>query len=170
VAPAPAYEAIERVRQILIAWVRIFVQKRLCSHNPTIQTVAALERLFLDESALNGMRFLGRPKAFQSDDVLPGQERDRQLARPHRHVVDKNRAGATLPKTATKPGIVQAEIVSQDVQKRTIRIDIHGVRLAIYVEGCLAHIRLADFYDFESFADRISIPGSSRRTDPASWF
>ena len=49
-----------------------------------------LASMFIEESLLQGMRFLGRPETFDGDDVLAGCRSDRQLARSHCAVVHQH--------------------------------------------------------------------------------
>ena len=59
---------------------------------------------------------------------------DGDAARPDRFPVHDDGAGATLGKSAAKPGAVEFQVVSQDVEQRRGGIGFDGVRFAIHVQ------------------------------------
>ena len=55
--------------------------------------------------------------------------------------VDDHRARPALAESAAKPRTLQAEIVAQDIEQRSRRVDIHGVRAAVHLQCDVAHAR-----------------------------
>ena len=60
--------------------------------------------------------------------ISPLTVRGRRDARPNRDAVDDDGAGAALAESAAEPRALQAEIVAEDVEQRSGRIDVHRVR------------------------------------------
>src|SRR5579883_1719134 len=70
------------------------------------------------------MRPLDRAEALDRDDVGIGHLTDRPYARPRRHAIDQDGAGAALLETAAEFCAVELEIVAQDVKQRGVRCGV----------------------------------------------
>ena len=112
---------------------------------------------------------LASPSSVVISRLDGGRRRD---ARPDRRAIDDHGARPALAKSATKPRTLQAEIVAQDIEQRSRRVDIHGVRLAVHLQCDVAHrlhvsIRLGrcTAWSRESRSGVLEIKGSEiRRT------
>src|SRR5206468_12616370 len=60
-------------------------------------------------------------------------------ARPRRRAIDDHCARPALAKSATKPRTLQAEIIAQDIEQRSRRVDIQGVRSPVHLQFNVAH-------------------------------
>ena len=79
---------------------------------------------------------LASPSSVVISPLTAGRRRD---ARPNRRAVDDHRARPALAKSATKPRTLQAEIIAQDIEQRSRRVDIQGVRAAVHLQCYVAH-------------------------------
>src|SRR5215470_661226 len=93
-----------------------------------------LRRLLLDESGLQRVELLKRPKTFERDDLGLRKRTDRHGAGARRSAVDEHRAGAALTEPAAEFGSVELKIVAQHVEQRRVQIGCHAVHRAVHLE------------------------------------
>ena len=79
---------------------------------------------------------LASPSSVVISPFHGGRRRD---ARPGRRAVDDHCARPALAKSAAKPRTLQAEIIAQDIEQRSRRVDIHGVGSAVHLQCYVAH-------------------------------
>ena len=104
--------------------MRIFIQQSFCGEHPTVEAVAALKSLLVDEGGLERMRLFWSAQTFQREDIFADSARDREQAGARRAIIHQDGAGATLPEAAAEAGIILRQIVSQNVEKR-VYSDLH---------------------------------------------
>jgi hypothetical protein len=92
------------------------------------------------------MRIFRRAQSLECHNLLSDCARYRELARPHRGVVDQDSARSALSQTATEARVIQVETVSQDIQQWTRQIDIHRMSLTIHSELQVAHDDLSAIF------------------------
>src|SRR6185369_1469222 len=131
VGAAAALEPRERIAQLRVARLWIFLQDRSGGHDPAVDTVAALRHLFLDVGGLQRVGLLGCAEALDGSDALPARRGHRQHARAHRLAVQVHGAGAALRQTAAEMRVVEAEIVAQRVKQRHLGLGVHRNALAV---------------------------------------
>src|SRR5262249_44828897 len=78
--------------------------------------------------------------AFERGD-LASDTRGRSDARPCRHSIDDHCACSALTESATKSRTLKSKIVAQDVEQRSRRIDVQGVRFTVHLQCDVAHYR-----------------------------
>ena len=137
VRAAAALQPGQRVADLGVGRLLLVAQERGRGHDPAVDAVAALRHLFLDVSGLQRMRLVRRAEAGERDDLAVADRRDRRDAGADRLAVEMHGAGAALGEPAAEMRIVQAEIVAQRVEQRHVLVRLHGVHLAVDVEGKL---------------------------------
>jgi hypothetical protein len=151
VAAAAANQAFKRGAHLFVGGMGIFVEQGFGREHPSIQAVTALEGLFGDEGFLYGVGIAFGGEPFEGDDLFSGYGGNGQHARAHRAVIDEDGAGAALAEAASEAGIIQGQIVAQDVQQRAIGFDVDGVRLTIYFQRYVVHENLeAQMWEIDS--------------------
>src|SRR6185503_19997207 len=100
---------------------------------------AALRRLFLNERLLNRMWTIDRAESFERRDLSSRNRAGRGHARADRSAARQHGACAALAEAAAKLRPAETKIVAEDIQKRSRRIDINRVALAIDGESNRAH-------------------------------
>ena len=106
-------------------------RKQLSSlDNHSIETVAALESLLIDQGLLDRVQFRSLRKlllrcvpgrdAFESRDRLSGYHGHRRNAGSRLHAIDQNGARATLSQPAAKSRALKIEVVGEDIKKGRI--------------------------------------------------
>ena len=138
----------------------MLVEKGFRTQNPAIHAIPALRRLFGDEGGLHDMGMLGSSDAFEGDDVFAHGARQRQHAGAGGDVINEHRAGAALAESTAEAGIVQSEVIAQNVEKGTLGVHIgKKVGLAIYFQ-CGLHLSPLvlhfDRVDLRVFPDHVA--------------
>src|SRR5262249_40443851 len=108
--------------------------------------VAALGSLLLDEGPLHRPGVLGGTETLEGRDLPALEQHDGGYAGQRRCAVNQHCARAALAETATELRGIKLQIVSQDVEQRSIRVRAHVVRAAIDLQlnhesGSLPHAR-----------------------------
>ena len=98
-----------------------------------------MRRLFVDERLLDRVRLLDRSQPVQRDDVGAGYGSDRRYTGAERLTLHDDGAGAALPEPAAEFRPPLAEVVTEDVEQRRGRVDVHHVGLTIDRESQRAH-------------------------------
>ena len=80
----------------------------------------------------SGMELLDRAEALDRGDLALRRGRRRRHARARGPTVDQDRAGPALGQPAAVLRAVQLEIVAQDVEERSVRLDRDGLRCAVH--------------------------------------
>ncbi len=109
-------------------------------HDHAVGAITALRGLLGDESGLDRIRFIRRPKTFQSGNSAARDLFYRSQTRAHGLAFHQHRACAALPQPATELCAMQRQRVAQNVKKRLVRIPgIDGNRAAVDAELVLRH-------------------------------
>src|SRR5258708_1405856 len=132
--PAAAEIAAQSESDLGLARVRVTVKNRFGHRDHAGNAVAALRRLLLDESGLQRVGLLKRPKTFERDDLGLRKRTDRHGAGARRSAVDEHRAGAALTEPAAEFGSVELKIVAQHVEQRRVQVGCHAVHCAVHLE------------------------------------
>jgi hypothetical protein len=112
--------------------VRVSVKQRLCGHDHSVDTVAALRRLLGDESLLQWMQLVDGTEPFERDHRGIAHARQWQHAGTDRLGADDRGARAALRKAAPEFRSVEAEIVAQNVKQRRLAVGRDGVFGGVY--------------------------------------
>src|SRR5437660_10797115 len=81
-------------------------------------------------------------QAFDRDDFLPGNDRERLAAGFLRFAVDEDHAAAALFEATTEFGSHQTEMVAQNIEQRGLFVRGYADRLAIHLQTDWLHRRL----------------------------
>jgi hypothetical protein len=101
------------------------------------RAVAALEGTFGQKRFLDGVQTLSCGQAFNREDGLLFNLRDRRYAGRNGFSIGKNRAGAALPLAAAIFRSSQMKVFAQDIQERTLGIGNDASFLAVNGERYL---------------------------------
>jgi len=136
---AAAQRARHRLADFRIGGLRVAVEEDLRGQDLPVLTEAALRDLLVDPGLLDRMEHavLGQP--FERGDLGALHGGRGPDTRSNRLAFDDHGACAALTESATEAWPSQAEIVAEDVEQRSRRIDIHGVRLPVHLQGDGAH-------------------------------
>lgn len=121
----------ESSANLLVGGLGILFQQGDGGHNQAGRTVAALDRLFIDEGLLYRMQTVQCPKPLQGDDFAAGDFTHRDATGRQRLPVDQDLAGAALFHPAGQFGGLQAHVIAQYVDQRRVRIDAQRMRLPV---------------------------------------
>src|SRR5215510_7658772 len=88
VRAAAALEARQRLAELGVGRLGVFLEHGRGGHDPAVDAIAALRHLLLDVRLLERVRLLRRAEAADRGDGLPGRDRYRHDARAHRLAVD----------------------------------------------------------------------------------
>src|SRR5712691_12469701 len=125
-----------------IGRIRIPVQQHLGRHDLPVLAETALRHLLVNPGPLYGVQLPSLGQSFERGDLaLDGGTR--RNARPNGSAVHDHGACPALTKSAAKPRALQFEIVAQDIEQRSRRVDIHGMRPPVYLQGDVAHSPLS---------------------------
>src|SRR5258708_6074685 len=105
--PAAAHVAFHRVENILLAGMRILLNKRRAGHDHAGDAVAALHSAMVDEGLLHGMESPVMFESFNSGDFVPCGLADRRDTGPRGDAVDHHGASAALAFAASIFGACQ---------------------------------------------------------------
>src|SRR5467141_869314 len=89
------------------------------------------------------MKIPGKLQPLKRNDLFSDHVRDGQLARPNGPFIEQHGARAALPQPAAESGIVERQVVTENVKQRALRIHIHNMHLAIHFQRCMAHSYLS---------------------------
>ncbi len=131
---ASAKIAGECLSNLFVAWISRLAQKRGRLHDHAVDAITALHRLLVDKRLLHGMGPLGSSEPFQSNHLSVAHRRHGSNARADRVTADVDRAGAALAKTTSKSRAVQAQIVTQRIEERHVRVvdrDLGGLSVDV---------------------------------------
>src|SRR5262245_9913014 len=121
----PAQYSGQRAPDLFVGWLRVLVQKSFCSQDHSADAVAALRSLLVDEGLLDRVRTLERSESLQRDDLLRSDCRHWSDARADGLAAGDNGARPALPEAATELRPIQLQIVPQNVEQRSCRIDVN---------------------------------------------
>src|SRR5207237_9701255 len=109
-----------------------------CRHDLPVLAEPACRHLLVDPRLLDRMEPAVCREPLERGDfrLHGGHLRD---ARPRRDAVDDDGARAALAEPTSEPRTLQAEIVSQDVQKRRLGVDVDRMRRPVDLQLTLAH-------------------------------
>src|SRR5262245_26659565 len=100
---AAAKISSERILDVGLAWLRASCQEGCCLHDHTVNAIAALRRLFLDEGALHRVQIVRRAQSFERHDLAVFVKRgQRQHAGADRLAIEVHGTGAALRETASE--------------------------------------------------------------------
>src|SRR5882757_1373474 len=136
---AAAEVSIERFLHLGARRRRVLVQQRRRAHQDARHAIAALRRLFGDESALQRMRSLAVAQTLDRCNVLVRDRPQWRVARRHRAVADDDVAGAAFAGAAAEMRPSQAERTAQDVEQGSVGIGIDGGLDAIEAKSNARH-------------------------------
>lgn len=111
------------------------LEKCLRAHHHAGDAITALCGLFVDECLLKGTWMVGCSETFQSGDLAILGQHNRSDTGEDSLPIDHHRARATLAKATAIFCSIQAEFVSQYVEKRGIRRRFNLVARAIDYDG-----------------------------------
>ena len=117
---------VELRADLCVRWRGIAVEQNGRSHDDAAQAVTALTRLLLDEGLLQGVQHCAIPKPFDGCDRSAFRRRYGSVAGLHASPIHRNRAASAHALSASEPGTLQLEIISQDVDKRSARVRYYG--------------------------------------------
>jgi len=132
--PAPAQDACERLLDLFVGGMGILIEKGLRGENYAVDAVPALRCLLVDEGLLDRMRMLDGPEPLQREDLLVSGCRNGSDTRVDRFTIRKDGARSALGEPATKLRSIQPEVVPQDVEQRSSRIDVNCSRASVVYE------------------------------------
>src|SRR6185295_13580247 len=104
---------------------RISLQQRCSAHEDAGDAIAALQRLFGDEGALQRVRPLARSQSLDGGDILVRDRPQRRIAGRYRAIADDDIAGATLTTAAAEMRPGDVELSAQNIQQRPIGIGVN---------------------------------------------
>src|SRR5262245_24486937 len=110
VRAAAALEARQRLAELRVGGLRVFLEHCRGGHDPTVDAIAALRHLLLHVRLLKRMRLLGRAEAVDGGDRLSRRGRHRDDARSNRLAFEMDRARAALREPAAEMRVVQREV------------------------------------------------------------
>jgi hypothetical protein len=113
-------------------------------HNLSRRAVAALQRIMLNEGALQRVELIAFRKPFDCQDALAILHGCKRKARTNAPIIDKHRACATRAAVTPSLGASQMEILSQHIEKARMGWHRNGSFLAVNPEGD------ADFFGWDS--------------------
>jgi hypothetical protein len=117
-------------------WLRILFKQRGGLHDHSVDTVTALRGLLSDEGLLQRMKFFRASEAFQSEDGLPGNDRERGNTRTYGLSIYVYGTRSALCQAAAESRAVQAEIIAKGVQQRHSRVGRVNCRhVTVYIQG-----------------------------------
>src|SRR5215469_6443594 len=114
VGAATAEVSGQRFLDLTIRGLWIGIEQHLGAHDHAVDTIAALHRLLIDKSLLQGVKFLGRSESFESGHRTIGRGLDLSHAGANRAVHDHG-ASTALSKPAAEFRPVELQLVAQDV-------------------------------------------------------
>src|SRR5262245_27904990 len=118
--------------------MRISIEQRLRRQDLAVLAEAALRHLLLDPRPLKRMQGAVLREPLERGDLALHRRCGRH-ARSDRGAADDDRAGAALAQSAAEFRTLEAEVVAQSVQQRRQRLDVHGARDAVHLQGDRAH-------------------------------
>src|SRR5260370_17637351 len=108
-----------------------FVEEGLGGQDHHRDAVAALHGAVLDEGRLQRMQMLGVAQPLDSDDRAPAALLGEQDAGVYRLAVEQDRANTAFGLETVLLGAGHAELASQHVQQRPMRLDHELMALAV---------------------------------------
>jgi hypothetical protein len=92
-------------------------------------------KMLLDHGLLHGMqRAVWRLEPFDRHDLAAANRMRQDRARVVRHIIDEDRAGATLGSIAPQLGPAQTQLVAQGPGERFLLHHVHAPRLAVDIQ------------------------------------
>ena len=104
---AAAQISRQRFLDLAIGGFGSFIEQRFGRHDHTVDAVAALSRLLIDEGLLDLVHLLGRAQAFQGRDGLILHGAHGGDAGADGVAIDDNGEGAALSQTAAELGTIE---------------------------------------------------------------
>src|SRR5215470_14005552 len=142
VRAAAAEVSGQRLLDLVVRRSGVGVEQRFGGHDHAVDAIAALKRLFIDESFLQRMKLLCRSESFQSRHRAIANGLNFGHAGTDGFTVHDDRTSAALSEAATEFRPVQLEIVAQNVKQRSVGIDFDDLFFAVYRERNTRHDRL----------------------------
>ena len=136
---AAAQGAGHPLADLRVGRVGVLVEQHLGGQDLAVLAEAALRHLLVDPRLLDRMQHAVFREPLERGDLGALHRRHRPDARAHRFALDDDRARAALAEPASESRPLQAEIVAQDVEQRSRRLDVHGVRLPVHLQREIAH-------------------------------
>src|ERR1017187_243385 len=119
---AAAQMRVERLADLRVGRVRGALEQSNRPHDHPRNAVAALRGLLVDERLLHRMQTPGARQSLERHDAATDERVDARRARRGRLTVHQDGAGKALLESAAVLGGRQAEIVSQYLQERRVRL------------------------------------------------
>jgi hypothetical protein len=108
------------LENLVFAWLRISIEQSLGRHDHSVEAIAALRSLFIDESLLHEIRMIERAQAFQRDNVPLHTTSNRNDAGACGDAVYQHRACTALSEAASKFWTVELKVVPQDAKQACV--------------------------------------------------
>jgi hypothetical protein len=105
--------------------------------SPLISLRASIPSALLDESRLNGIRLLGGAKSLNGNHFRLAHRAHRHYARSYDFAAHDDRARRCV---IPQPNLgLSSAVVSENEQKKCLRVDVHGMILAVHFQRDLLH-------------------------------
>src|SRR5262245_1668992 len=125
----------ESLAHVMLGRPWIAVEQVLRGHDHSIDAIAALSRLLIDEGLLQRVRLLNGSEALDRRDLGVTNRPNLCDAGACRSAVNQHGASATLGQPAPELGTVKREIVAQDVKEGRIGFGWNRVACTVDLEA-----------------------------------
>src|ERR1700722_2100035 len=116
--------------------MRLLLQQRCGSHDPTVHAVPAERCLLVDEGLLQRMRMFRRAEPGDGGDAGSLRGFGGRETGPYGSAVEMHSASATLTKTTAKVWVGQSYFIAQCIKQRHCQIIYFDpVRASIYIKN-----------------------------------
>src|SRR5713101_5734823 len=129
--PAPAKDSCKRPLNLFVGRIRVLVQKGLRGQDYAVAAVPTLRCLLVDEGLLNRVRMLEGPEPLQREDLLGSGCRHGSDARADGFTARNDRARPALREPTAELRSIQPEVVPQDVEQGSSRVDVNRRRASV---------------------------------------
>src|SRR5215207_1196008 len=164
IAGATAKVRRQQIEQILVADVRISLQRVNRQHQETRRAEAALQPVMRHECALHRMQRVALGQTLDGADRLSLRLHREHQAGAHRLVADDYRAGAAHAMLAADVRAGLAAVLADRIDQRFARLDVNGVVAAVDAKGDVNFIGHSKSYHFGRNA-----PNFPRTRSSTSW-
>ena len=119
---------------------RFCLEESCRSHDKTCRAVAALGGPFRDKGLLDPRSNRVMPKGLYGDNPIPGKFRGGPHTALDAGIVHQNAARTALLETATKLCAGQTKVITQNIEKRRVRIASHLAWLIVNIKRKFFHL------------------------------